>query len=133
MTPEERLRDFVSLVESGRSLDAIDRYYADDVIVFENHERARIGKTVALDFERKALAESPSPTTKAHGAAIDPRSGRSFVEWTIRFTGRDGRPMRLDEVAVQTWASGRIVEERFYYEGIIDEGDPEPESEPLPG
>ena len=60
MTPEERLRDFVSLVESGRSLDAIDRYYADDVIVFENHERARIGKTVALDFERKALAESPS-------------------------------------------------------------------------
>lgn len=125
MTPDERLRDFITLVESGRSLEAIDRYYADDVIVFENHERARVGKKAAHEFERDALANAAPPTAKAHAAAVDPRSGRSFVEWTIRFTSSEGRPMRLDEVAVQTWAAGRIVEERFYYEGIIDEGDPD--------
>jgi hypothetical protein len=26
-------------------------------------------------------------------------------------------------VAVQRWAGGRVVEERFYYEGMVDEGD----------
>jgi hypothetical protein len=24
---------------------------------------------------------------------------------------------------VQTWENGQIVEERFYYEGVVDEGD----------
>ena len=48
------------------------------------------------------------------------------MEWVIRFVGEDARPMRLDEVAVQRWAGGRIVEERFYYEGLVDEGDEEP-------
>src|SRR5262245_33409503 len=126
MSPEERLREFVALVEAGRSLEAIERFYADDVIVFENQERARIGKVAAVAFERDALAASPAPAVvRAHASAFDPRTGRSFVEWTIRFVGREGRPMRLDEVAVQSWARGTIVEERFYYEGIVDEGDPE--------
>lgn len=33
--------------------------------------------------------------------------------------------MRLDQVAVQTWAEGSITEERFYYLGLVDEGDEE--------
>lgn len=31
--------------------------------------------------------------------------------------------LRVEEVAVQTWEDGLIVEERFYYEGMVDEGD----------
>jgi hypothetical protein len=31
--------------------------------------------------------------------------------------------MRLEEVAVQTWENAHIVQERFYYEGVVDEGD----------
>jgi hypothetical protein len=54
---------------------------------------------------------------------VDPQGGVAFVEWVIRFLGANGRPMRLDEVAVQRWVGDRIVEERFYYEGMIDEGD----------
>jgi hypothetical protein len=30
--------------------------------------------------------------------------------------------MRLEEVAAQRWSDGVISEERFYYEGIVDEG-----------
>lgn len=129
MNHEEKIREFVALAEAGRTLEAIERFYADDVIVFENHERARIGKKAAYEFERAALADEPNANNKAHAIAVDARAGKTFVEWTIRFTGRNGRPMRLDEVAVQTWAGGRIVEERFYYEGLIDEGEPEPDPE----
>jgi hypothetical protein len=31
--------------------------------------------------------------------------------------------VRLEEVAVQVWEGGQIVQERFYYEGVVDEGD----------
>jgi len=60
------------------------------------------------------------------GLAVNEGSGTVFIEWLIRFYGRDGRPMRLEEVAVQQWSGGLICQERFYYEGFVDEGDEEP-------
>ena len=54
---------------------------------------------------------------------MNERDGVAFLEYVIRYTPRGGRPMRLEEVSVQAWECGRIVEERFYYEGLVDEGD----------
>jgi ketosteroid isomerase-like protein len=124
MTLSESLRELVSLCETGKTLEAIERFYADDVVVFENHERARAGREACLAYERAALAQLKEPAKlRAKACAADAQSGVAFIEWVIRFLGEDDRPMRLDEVAVQRWAGGRIVEERFYYEGMVDEGD----------
>jgi ketosteroid isomerase-like protein len=134
MSLSDDLRDFIGLCEGGRTLDAIERFYADDVVVIENHERARAGRAACLAFEKEALARLPEPAkllARAHAAHA--QAGVAFIEWVIRFVGEDGRPMRLDEVAVQRWAGGRIVEERFYYEGMVDEGDedtPDPAEAP---
>jgi hypothetical protein len=118
------LREFVLLCESGRTLEAIERFYADDVVVFENHERARAGREACLTYEREALAQTREPASlRARASALDSTSGTAFIEWVIRYQGEDGRPMRLDEVAVQRWSGGRICEERFYYAGTVDEGD----------
>ena len=114
---------FVALCEGGRTLEAIERFYADDVVVHENAERARVGREACLGAERDALAASVhAPTLRARARACDEVHGVSFVEWTIRFVSPEGHVMRLDEVARQTWSRGRIVEERFYYEGVVDEG-----------
>jgi ketosteroid isomerase-like protein len=129
MTVAESLRELVQLCEKGATLEAISRFYAEDVVVFENHELARAGREACLAFEREAIARLKEPAklrAKAH--AVDAQSGVAFVEWVIRFIGEDDRPMRLDEVAVQRWSGGRIIEERFYYEGIVDEGDEEEDS-----
>lgn len=124
MTLHDRLREFVATCQAGRTLDAIDRFYADDVIVFENHERARVGKQACIEYEREALgAGANAPKLVCRASACDENGGVSFVEWVIRYQGADARPMRLEEVAVQRWSGGKIVEERFYYEGAIDEGD----------
>jgi hypothetical protein len=57
--------------------------------------------------------------------AVNEKSGHAFLEYRVRFQSKEGRPMCLEEVAVQTWEAGQIVEERFYYEGVVDEGDAE--------
>jgi ketosteroid isomerase-like protein len=131
MTLVERLHAYVALCEQGATLEAITQFYAPDVVVFENHERARHGRAACLAFERDALAKLPEPARlKAKACAVNAHSGITFIEWVIRFVGVDGRPMRLEEVAVQRWSGGQISEERFYYEGVIDEGDEdEPPSE----
>jgi ketosteroid isomerase-like protein len=124
MALADQLREFIALCEAGSTVQAVERFYAEDVVVFENHERARAGRKACLDYEREAQAQAREPAQlKVRSFASNETTGVTFVEWVIRFASDDGRPMRLDEVAVQKWARGQIVEERFYYEGVIDEGD----------
>jgi hypothetical protein len=114
---------YVQLCEVGQTLEAIERYYAEDVCVFENRALARAGRATCLEAERRAVEkQAVAPWMVAKSRAVDERTGTSFVEWVIRFV-EDGTPMRLEEVARQRWAGGRIIEERFYYEGIVDESD----------
>ena len=120
----EHVQRFCELLERGDALGAMDRYYGDDVCVFENRELARAGRTQCLNHEKELLAKVQQPPTfKLHRTAVNEATGAAFLEYTLRFVAADGRPMRIEEVAVQTWERDRIVTERFYYEGLVDEGD----------
>jgi ketosteroid isomerase-like protein len=121
---EAMVNDFARMLCKGRSLDAMERYYAPEVCVFENRQLARAGKARCLQYERDALANHPEPPRfKLLRLAINEGGGCAFLEYVVRFRAADGRAMRLEEIAVQTWENGQIVNERFYYEGVVDEGD----------
>ncbi|HEU5074824.1 MAG TPA: nuclear transport factor 2 family protein [Polyangiaceae bacterium] len=125
-----RLDEFIGLVESGRSIDAMQRFYAEDVMMFENRELSRAGRDACIAFEREQLAKTGKPHLKATKRAADPQTGVSFIEWVVQFRSpSSGRPIRLEEVAVQKWSNGEIIEERFYYEGVIDQGDEDDEAD----
>jgi ketosteroid isomerase-like protein len=121
---EALVREFADLLSKGRSLDAMERFYAPEVSVFENRQLARAGKAQCLQYERDALAGQPEPPRfKLGKLAVNETTADVFLEYVVRFKASDGRPMRLEEVAVQSWDNGLIVQERFYYEGVVDEGD----------
>jgi hypothetical protein len=123
---EEDVRAYARLLAEGRSLEALERYYAPEVAVFENRELARAGKAFCLESERNALLRQPEPPRhKLSKLAVNEADGHAFLESVVRFSAADGRPMRLEQVSVQTWERGLIVAERFYYEGVVDEGDEE--------
>jgi ketosteroid isomerase-like protein len=123
---EQDVRAYARLHAEGRSLEAIERYYAPEVAVFENRELARAGKALCLENERNALARQPEPPRfKLSKLAVNEADGYAFLESVVRFSAADGRPMRLEQISVQTWERGLIVAERFYYEGVVDEGDEE--------
>jgi ketosteroid isomerase-like protein len=121
---ETLVREFADLLKKGRSLDAMEQFYSPEVNVFENRQLARAGKARCLQYEREALASHPQPPRfKLLKLAVDEASGHAFLEYVVRFQSTTGRPRRLEEVAVQTWENGLIIQERFYYEGVVDEGD----------
>lgn len=121
---ETMVREFADLLQKGRPLDAMEKYYAPEINVFENRQLARAGKVRCLQHERDALANQPEPPRfKVRKVAVDEVRGHAFLEYVVRFCSSDGRPQRLEEVAVQTWDNNLIIEERFYYEGVVDEGD----------
>jgi ketosteroid isomerase-like protein len=117
-------RDFVTRLESGNLCGAIEQHYADDVVVFENRALARAGRAACVTYEREQLAGQPEPPTyKLRGFAVNEPQGLAFLEYSVRFTSEEGRPLYLELVAVQTWYAGKITQEKFYYEGVVDEGD----------
>jgi ketosteroid isomerase-like protein len=127
----ERLRQFIDLVESGKPIEAMRRFYAEDILVFENRELARAGRDACIAYEQQQLDAQPTPPRlRATKWAANPQSGACFIEWVVRFESQAKRPLRLEEVAVQQWSDTGIEEERFYYHGFVDEGDEEEEAEP---
>jgi ketosteroid isomerase-like protein len=125
---KENVDRFCELLQRGEPLRAMEQFYATDVCVFENRTLARAGREQCLAYEREALARvRETPSFKLHRHAVNENAGVAFLEYTVRFVTSEGRPMRLEEVSVQTWDGDRIANERFYYEGVVDEGD-EPEA-----
>jgi hypothetical protein len=120
-TFEEDVRAFVALVTSGDSLGAIDRFYADDVALYENYAAPRVGKAANRAHEAKMLGALAAPLQiEARAVTCDAAAGVSMVEWCITFTAKGQPTRRLEEVAVQRWRDRRIVSERFYYEKMVE-------------
>ena len=61
---EDDVRAFVALVVARRSVEAIDRFYADDVQLYENYAAPRVGKVWALPVPSRS-----TPMTSTSAAA----------------------------------------------------------------
>jgi hypothetical protein len=121
---DSQVTRFIQLLSAGQSERAMQEFYHDEVLVFENRALARAGKAACLAYERKQLAtQLNAPRFRLIAYAVNAASGHVFLQYTVRFSDSDGRPLRLEEVAVQTWERDKIVQEQFYYEGVVDEGD----------
>ncbi|HEY5960182.1 MAG TPA: hypothetical protein VIV60_26695 [Polyangiaceae bacterium] len=119
--------EFEGLLIQGRTVEAIERFYADDVIVFENRSMARAGRANCVRWEREQLKlHDRAPQIQVRARGLDSVARTAFFEVVIRWSESVERMMRLEEVMVQRWEDLHIAQERFYYEGIVDEGDDAP-------
>ena len=56
----ETVESFVTLVESGKTVEAMVRFYADNATMQENTAAPRIGKSALIKHEEDALASIAS-------------------------------------------------------------------------
>lgn len=99
----------------GDILGAFDDYYAEEVVMIDAGQPPRTGKAINRQYEEvfvNGLTEFRGAEVKAVG--IDEEAGKALVEWHFDFTHSDFGDQTYDQVAVQTWKDGQIVEERFY-------------------
>ena len=114
MPTRNRVQDLIAHVEQGKILEAMEEFYADDVVMQESNGAATVGKAANLERERAFFGSITEPETRALSVAVD--GDRSAINWLFEFTGADGKRYRMDQVAYQTWRGDRIVHERFYYD-----------------
>ena len=116
MSLKQSVDELNNMVKQFQILEAFDKFYADDVVMQENTEKPRVGKTINREFELQGLESTAElHAAEVKGVAVNEDDQIAMTEWFIDFTFKDGRRETRNQVAVQKWNNGKIVNERFYY------------------
>ncbi len=106
---------FIATVVSGQHVEAIERFYAENATMQENHHPPRVGRDVLVVHKRAALARHSTVFT--HPADFFAIEGdRVAIHWVFDFTRLDGKRFTIDEFTYQRWEGEKVVEERFFYD-----------------
>ncbi len=117
MTLREKTKDIYDMIAQGKLLDAFDKYYADNVVITEPRGTWK-GKTDCRTHEVEFLGM----VKEFHGLEVkaitsDEDAGIVMHETAMDVTFKDGNRVNMEQVGVQKWEDGKIVHERFYYQG----------------
>ena len=113
MTTLELDHQLNAMISEGKSVEAFQKFYAEDVVAQENDETERMGR----DAWMRARQEMEKNIRKfdarvlAHAANGD----TSFSEWEYNLELEGMGAIRIVQVAVRRWKNGRVVRERFYH------------------
>lgn len=110
----EKINHLNQLVLEGKTMEAFELYYHDDVIMQENEQNPTIGKEDNRQREMTFL----NSVTEFRGAAILSTAASddvSFVKWHFDYTHKDWGIRNYTQVSVQNWKDGKIIREQFFY------------------
>ena len=111
----ETVHAFVHLVEGGRTVEAMVRFYAEHATMQENAAAPRVGKSALIKHEEDALAS----IAELKASCIRPVfvSGDFVViRWLFEIRSKTGGTVRFEELAHQRWEGDQIAEEKFFYD-----------------
>ncbi len=112
---QQRLQDLFRYVREGRILDAMNEFYDKDTVMQENANPPTKGLAANIEREKQFL----SMVKEWKGFDVPTMGvgeGVTFYENAVDFIATDGKPVHMEQVAVQKWRNGKIVHERFYYD-----------------
>lgn len=112
-----RVNELVSYIQGGRIIDAMHEFYADDVVMQENNAAPTNGLAANVEREKQFVAYVKQwKSLGVDAVAVDAARGKTLVQYNFEFEAVDGQHLRYDQIAVQTWKDGKIVNEKFYYD-----------------
>ena len=117
MPSRQTVQDFITTVERGNYIEAIEQFYAPDASMQENSQPPRRGRDTLLAYERAVIAAcSAMRTLPVQSWLVD--GDFVVIHWVFEFTRLSGKTMRIDELAHQRWEGEKIMEERFFYDPV---------------
>jgi len=102
------------MILEGRIMEAMHKFYTDDVVMAENDNEPTVG--LAANLEREQAFVDNTTWYGAEVKAVVVEGDTSMVQWWLDFHNTQYGPrLAFTQVAVQKWRDGRIYDERFYY------------------
>jgi ketosteroid isomerase-like protein len=119
MTTMELATHLVELCRAGQNIEAINTFYADDVVSVEaggppGQDRTSRGKAAVIAKNHWWVANHEMHSTATEGPF--PHDDRFAVRFTYDVTNKpSGKRFTMNEVALYTVEDGKIVREEFFY------------------
>ena len=112
----QKAQELQAMIGQGKSMEALDQFYHDEVVVIDGTEEPRNGK----EAQRTAVQQWMEMVKEIHGGGVgaitaDEENGITTAESWIEISMKDGNRVKMEEVAVQKWQGDKIIHERFYY------------------
>jgi ketosteroid isomerase-like protein len=114
MSIKPQVLDLIALVESGKMLEAITKYYDENIAMQENVSPPTVG--FAENYAREAAFYGSLKALKFNLVSVLIEGDRAAINWVFDYTTADGQRYHMDEIAIQTWRNGKVVYERYIYD-----------------
>ena len=114
MSIKPKVLELVSLFENGRFVEALETFYDEGVAMQENLSNPTVGRNANIARERAFFGGITIHESRAWYVVVD--GDRAVINWLFDYTAGDGKRYRIDQLAVQEWRNGKIVNERFVYD-----------------
>jgi ketosteroid isomerase-like protein len=115
MPSTQTLERFIARVEANTHAEAIEEFYTPDASMQENDLPPRKGRDLLVANERRVLDRMASVTSRCLRPVLV-NGDHVVVHWVFEFETKDGKRVRIEELAWQRWEGERIAEEKFYYD-----------------
>jgi SnoaL-like domain len=109
------VESFVQLVEVGKTVEAMGRFYAEQASMQENAAPPRVGKGALIQHEEDALASIASMQARCI-RPIFVSGDFVVIRWVFEIQDKLGKTVRFEELAHQRWEGDLMAEERFFYD-----------------
>ena len=116
MSTEElrkRIDDINHLIMNGGLYDALEKYYAADVVVMEKDQVVADNLEANVAREKEFLG-GVSEWREAKILHVAAGEDVTMTEWHLDFVHEVYGHKKGNQVAVQAWRDGKVVREQFY-------------------
>lgn len=111
----ETIEQFITMVESNKHDEAIEKFYTIDASMQENQSEPRVGRDLLVANEKNTLAKVASLESKCiRPYFVD--GDDVVIHWFFRFEWKDGSISEIEEIARQKWNGELIKTEKFFYD-----------------
>ena len=108
-----------TLIKEGKIMEAFEKYYGDNVVIYVNGNAPVNGKDANRKREMIFLQEieklNSSEIKSVTFGGID--NNVSMTEWAINIENKEGEKKTIYRVNVQHWKNDRIINEKLYFCG----------------
>lgn len=109
-----KISDLNDLILQGKTMEAFEKYYHENVVMQENEHPPTIGKAANRKREEEFFSSITEFRT-AKPLKVSVGEGITMVEWYYDYTHKDWGLRNYTQVSVQEWQDGKIIKEKFYY------------------
>jgi hypothetical protein len=118
---EAAVRDQLALLEQGKPLEAFDRYFDHEGVMFDNDEVFGRGKVECRAKQEPFISSATRIIGKITQRSIDHDLCVCAFRNQSTFVDGSGAQHQIDGVHWQRWSGGTIAEERYYRDELMQQ------------